>query len=176
MHRSPTSKTKIELLEGLGADPPVHRRGHVADPEVLDRDVVLGRATLGVPAAQDDLDARVGMATEVGVVGVVHRGDAGRHRRTDIVVVVGYRRHPGRGLDEEARMAEERHLNGGPLRQVGPLEGSGPDTSRTRGDRKAAGRQGGSGEQGGEDEGEKARPRHDLPLRARAAADSSIRP
>ena len=79
-------------------------RWDIADPHILQRDVVLGVATLGVPAAQDISDRGIGVVGVVGRVGPVHGDDLGDHGRAHVVVVVGRDANAALRLEQERRV------------------------------------------------------------------------
>ena len=119
MHRLPTSKMKIELP--LRSVPPFQSRILVDTLRTLHirvGDVVIGRLAVVAPAAQHELDVRIGPIGVVGRVGVVHRHEVGQHRGAQILVEVGGDAHQLGTFDQERRMA---HI--GDARLVGSKRG-----------------------------------------------------
>ena len=90
----------------LKAAATVHAGGNVAHTQIVHLDFVLGHAVARTPALENVLDARVGQAGEMAVVGVVHRCHVGRLAGGNVAVIVGDGACAFGCLDEEARMAE----------------------------------------------------------------------
>ena len=102
-----------------------------------DRQVVLGRAALGVPAAQHVLDAGIGEVRVVRGVRPVHGGDVGHHLRAHVVVVVGGDLHGAGAFDQPGRVPDEGQAHLGGLERGGPVVG-GLDQARRLRDGEAA--------------------------------------
>ena len=79
--------------------------GDIADADIADRHVVLDGAALGIPAAQDMLDRRVGKSGEVRGMRPVH-GDGIGNDAAGIARIVGDDADALGAFDDEAGMAD----------------------------------------------------------------------
>jgi hypothetical protein len=94
------------IAVGHDAAEPADVGGHIADGDVADAQMVLGRPAFRVPAAQHVGDARIGGVGVVRRMGPVH-GDHVGHHAAGYAGVIGGDGDALMALDEKRRVADE---------------------------------------------------------------------